>query len=54
MSDLVIGRVWITECQRCANEGVSYEETAEEARGDLAAMGWDDGFCPSCNETREP
>lgn len=49
MSDLTIARVWLIECQRCANEGVSFEETAAAARDELRLAGWADDFCPQCN-----
>lgn len=49
MSDLTIARVWLVECQRCANEGVSFEATADEARDELAQWGWADDHCPHCN-----
>jgi hypothetical protein len=49
MSQLTIARVWLIECQRCANEESSFEPSADLARAEFALMGWDDDFCPACN-----
>lgn len=50
MSGLLLQRVWVVECSRCANEGTSYEMTEGDASDDLWAQGWtDDGMCPACN-----
>lgn len=46
---LTLGRVWLIECQRCANSDYSFEDLSSEARNDFASMGWADDFCPACN-----
>lgn len=49
-TELTVGLAWVTDCVRCANEGISYTALAEDALTELAQSGWsEDGMCPACN-----